>query len=85
MLAIDPLARSSMADDLVAGRPTEIDWLNGEVVRLAERLGRRAPVNNRLTALVRAVERDANRRYWPGETLLAELQGAAGNPTDATA
>jgi hypothetical protein len=42
-------------------------------------------VNARLTALVRAVERDANRRYWPGETLLAELQGAAGNPADATA
>ena len=85
MLAIDPLARSSMADDLVAGRPTEIDWLNGEVVRLAERLGRRAPVNTRLTALVRAAERDANRQYWPGEALLAELQGAAGNPADATA
>jgi 2-dehydropantoate 2-reductase len=37
---IDSKARSSMADDLKAGRPTEIAYLNGEVVALAERLGR---------------------------------------------
>ena len=38
MLAIDPLARSSMQDDLDAGRLTEVDWLCGEVVRLAQSL-----------------------------------------------
>lgn len=85
MLAIDPLARSSMADDLAAGRATEVDWLNGEVVRLAERLGAPAPVNARLIALVRAAERDANRPHWPGEALLADLQGAAGMPADGSA
>jgi hypothetical protein len=36
--------RSSMSDDLTAGRSTEVDWINGEVVRLAERLGRSAPI-----------------------------------------
>lgn len=77
MLAIDPLARSSMADDLAAGRPTEIDWLNGEVVRLAERLGARAPVNERLCALMRAAESSATRPAWPAAALLAELQAAA--------
>ena len=44
---IDPKGRGSMADDFAAGRPTEVDYLNGEVVRLAERLGRKAPVNPR--------------------------------------
>ena len=34
-------ARSSMADDLAAGRKTEVDYLNGELVALAERLGAR--------------------------------------------
>ncbi|KUL95529.1 2-dehydropantoate 2-reductase [Bosea sp. WAO] len=77
MLAIDPLARSSMADDLAAGRATEIDWLNGEVVRLAERLGREAPVNSRLIALIRDVERNEGRQDWPGGALLAELLGSA--------
>lgn len=56
---VDPHARSSMADDLLRGRPTEVDYLQGEVVRLAERLGRKAPVNARMLALVKAAERGA--------------------------
>ncbi|MBN3775787.1 2-dehydropantoate 2-reductase, partial [Burkholderia sp. Se-20378] len=51
MLAIDPLARSSMSDDLAAGRATEVEWINGEVVRLAAHFGGQAPVNARLCAL----------------------------------
>lgn len=53
-LKIDAKARSSMADDLSAGRPTEIVWLCGEVQRLAESLGLNAPLNARMQALVEA-------------------------------
>ncbi|HUS25258.1 MAG TPA: 2-dehydropantoate 2-reductase [Candidatus Binatia bacterium] len=77
MLAIDPLARSSMWEDLEAGRKTEIDWLNGEVVRLAQKIGRPAPVNGRLIALVRKAE-TGGRRDWSGVELLRELRQAAG-------
>ncbi|AZO76303.1 MULTISPECIES: 2-dehydropantoate 2-reductase [unclassified Bosea (in: a-proteobacteria)] len=77
MLAIDPLARSSMADDLAAGRPTEVDWINGEIVHLAERLGRQAPVNERLVALVHTAEASGGRQSWSGEALLAELRTSA--------
>lgn len=77
MLTIDPLARSSMSDDLAAGRTTEIDWINGEVVRLAEHLGQRAPVNERLCELVREAGRSDTRPSWPGEALLAEIRAAA--------
>ena len=74
---IDASARSSMADDFAAGRPTEIDWLNGEVVRLAERLGRRAPVNERIVALVRQAEAGVE-RAWGGAELRAHvLEGRA--------
>ena len=52
MLRIDAKARSSMADDFAAGRPTEIDALCGEVVRLARSLGRTAPLNERMKTLV---------------------------------
>jgi 2-dehydropantoate 2-reductase len=76
MLTIDPLARSSMSDDLAAGRATEIDWINGEVVKLARRVGRRAPVNERLCELVRQAERSDVRPSWTGDALLAELRAA---------
>ena len=53
---IDAKARSSMADDLAAGRKTEVDYINGELVRLAERLQRAAPVNRAIVELIRKAE-----------------------------
>ncbi|HLL30512.1 MAG TPA: ketopantoate reductase C-terminal domain-containing protein, partial [Allosphingosinicella sp.] len=64
---IDAHARSSMADDLKAGRPTEIDYLNGEVVKLAKRLGRRAPVNEAIVALVRQAEAGVELLWEPAK------------------
>ena len=65
---IDPKARSSMADDFAAGRETEIDYLNGEVVKLARSQGREAPVNSAIVELVKqrelGVEHD-----WSAEEL----------------
>ena len=56
---IDAKARSSMADDLAAGRRTEVDYLNGELVTLAERLQRDAPVNRAIVELVHKAEAGA--------------------------
>ena len=56
---IDAKARSSMADDLAAGHKTEVDYLNGELVRLAERLQRSAPVNRAIVGLVHEAEAGA--------------------------
>jgi 2-dehydropantoate 2-reductase len=56
---VDRHARSSMAEDLALGRGTEVDWLNGEVVALAARIGRPAPVNARIVQLIRAAESGA--------------------------
>ena len=52
MLKIDSQARSSRADDLALGRPTEVEAIDGEVLRLAARCGAQAPCNARITALV---------------------------------
>lgn len=73
MLAIDPLARSSMWEDLEAGRRTEVEWLNGEVIRLAASIGRPAPVNQRLLDLIHAAE-CGGPRDWSGEALLAQIR-----------
>lgn len=75
MLAIDPMARSSMQDDLDAGRKTEIDWLQGEIQRLAQELHAEAPVNARLLALVHDAEQ-GGRRDWSGPDLLNAVLGA---------
>lgn len=53
---IDPEARSSMWEDLRLRRRTEVGELNGEIVRLAARSGRVAPINARIVELVRAAE-----------------------------
>ena len=68
MLTIHPSARSSMADDVAAGRPTEIDDLCGAVVSLAEAHGRTAPANAAMAVLIS--------RHRPGERFTgAQLMG----------
>jgi 2-dehydropantoate 2-reductase len=70
---IDEKARSSMSDDLANKRPTEVDYINGEIVALAERLGVDAPINRRIVELVRAAESGAE--PWPAEALRREVLG----------
>ena len=48
--------RSSMGQDVDHHRPTEINAINGFVVREASRMGLAAPVNRALTALVETME-----------------------------
>lgn len=52
-----PDAKPSALLDHLARRTSEIDVINGAVVRTAAQLGEQAPVNATLTALVKAVER----------------------------
>ena len=49
-----PDARPSMLLDLLAGRPCEIDVLNGAIPPAAREVGLTAPVNETVTALVKA-------------------------------
>lgn len=48
--------RSSMLQDVEAGRRTEIDYLNGAVVRMGRARGIAAPANDAVASLVRARE-----------------------------
>ena len=51
-----PTQASSTAQDLARGKKTEIDYLNGIVVRKGEALDVPTPVNRALTALVKLLE-----------------------------
>jgi 2-dehydropantoate 2-reductase len=51
-----PTQFSSTAQDLARGKPTEIDHLNGFIVRRGEALGVATPVNRALHALMKLLE-----------------------------
>ena len=73
VVAIDPHARSSMWDDLEGARATEVDYIQGEIVALASRLGRSAPVNQALVGLIKEAER-GGKRDFTGAELCAALR-----------
>jgi 2-dehydropantoate 2-reductase len=63
----------SMVSDIERGRPTEIDQLNGEIVRLGLRTGMPTPVNGKVIELVRAIEGRRPERYLTPAELRAAL------------
>lgn len=54
------------------GQPTEIDYLNGAVVTTARAIGRRAPVNSALVALVHEVE--SSGEFFTTAHVIARIQ-----------
>ena len=57
MAALTGANRSSMLQDVEAGRPTEIDAISGAVAREGERRGVVAPLNQAMALLVSSLER----------------------------
>ncbi|MCK1756150.1 2-dehydropantoate 2-reductase [Bradyrhizobium sp. 137] len=55
-MKIDPEARSSMWQDLKQGRKTEIDYLQGAVIALAEQNNIDVPLMRRIVALIKEAE-----------------------------
>jgi 2-dehydropantoate 2-reductase len=56
LLAQVPDAKGSMVQDIEAGRRTEIDFINGAIVRAGQAVGVDTPVNRTLVALVKGWE-----------------------------
>ena len=55
-------ATSSTAQDIARGKPTEIDSLNGYIVRRGKELGVSTPVNMTLFALIKLIEESSAKR-----------------------
>jgi len=66
---------TSMYDDWKAGRPTEIDYLNGFIVNKGRELGIPTPVNEALTAMIKAVTEKG--KDGPG---IVKIDGAVVQP-----
>ncbi|GAA3963912.1 2-dehydropantoate 2-reductase [Allohahella marinimesophila] len=69
-LNIRDTASSSMQDDLKMGRATEVDYINGKIVALAQEMNMDAPINQTLVSLIRSAERDPTRPAMSASTLL---------------
>lgn len=59
---------SSTLQSLLRGRPTEIEYLNGEIVRLGRQVGMATPWNSEIVDVVREVER--NRQFYRPDDLV---------------
>ena len=57
LIATIPAQYSSTAQDIARGKPTEIDYLNGHIVKRGEALGVPTPANRVLWALVKLMEK----------------------------
>jgi 2-dehydropantoate 2-reductase len=58
VVAMTATNHSSMLQDVLGQRPTEIDAINGKIVEQGQTLGIPTPVNTLLTSLMRAIEKN---------------------------
>jgi 2-dehydropantoate 2-reductase len=88
--AIGPLAESavraavggkpvhfSLAADLRLGKPTEVDWINGEIVRRADAHGLPAPRNAKVVELVHELEQRGE--FFSREQVISIFRQLAGS------
>jgi len=73
IVKIDANARSSMLDDLEMGRVSEIDYLQGEIVRLAAKTGQSVPINQTVLDLVNAAFKTGASPKLSGPEILQAL------------
>ncbi len=65
----------SVEQDLMRGRPTEIDYVNGQIVRLAAEHGCEAPLNKKVVDLVHQLESEPSPTFLSRERVIRELTG----------
>lgn len=63
---------SSALQSILRNRPTEIDYLNGEIIRIGNKFGIPTPLNAKIVELVHQVER--TRKFFSVADLLQEVR-----------
>ncbi|TFG28470.1 MAG: 2-dehydropantoate 2-reductase, partial [Promethearchaeota archaeon] len=49
--------KNSMLQDILKGKRTEIDFMNGKIMKYAQELGFKVPINEMLTYLIKGLEK----------------------------
>jgi 2-dehydropantoate 2-reductase len=75
-MKIDPQARSSMWQDLKQGRTTEIDYLQGAIIALAEGHDVDVPLSRQVVALIKQYE---SAGHGPPKLTPQKIRGATGS------
>ena len=57
LMRIESDAKSSMLQSVLRGKQTEVDFLNGEIDKLARNMGLRAPINKKLVQIIKETEK----------------------------
>lgn len=70
-LSKEPLY-GSVLQSIKRGRPSEIDYINGEFVTLAQSVGQRVPLNEKLVQMVHSVETSGE--FFSEEELLSQTK-----------
>jgi len=63
----------SILQSIKRGKPSEIDYINGEFINLAAKFSARAPLNEKLTQMVHQVERTG--KFFTKEDLQSSVKG----------
>ena len=63
----------SLQQDLQRGKPTEVDYVNGEIVRLARSVGLAAPANELVVDLVGELERRGDGTFFAREEVASRF------------
>ncbi len=61
--SLPPHAKASMLEDLERGKPLELPWLSGAVVRIGQQVGVETPTHKLIVTLLRAHERGTGSRF----------------------
>jgi len=69
-LSKEPLY-GSILQSIMRGKPSEIDYINGEVLRIAGHVHKRAPLNSKIVEMVHEVEKSG--KFFSIEQVKAEL------------
>ncbi len=71
IIKIDENARSSMLDDLEAGKASEVEYLQGEIVRLSQQTAQFAPINLTILEQTKKAFAEAHSPRMSGDDLAA--------------
>ena len=63
LMRIESDAKSSMLQSILRGKQTEVEFLNGEIDKLARNMGLKAPINRELVQIVKEMERKKEHRF----------------------